>query len=98
MNFSYRKRMGKVEKISIALPPDMIADVKAAVEQGEYATTSEVIRDALRDWRLKRKIEALDAEGLRLLVQEGIESGPSLDAETAFAHLRAKYRSRQKGR
>jgi antitoxin ParD1/3/4 len=88
--------MGKVQKISIALPPDMVADIKAAVEQGEYATTSEVIRDALRDWRLKRVIETLDAEELRRLVQEGIESGPSLDAETVFARLRAKYGSKKK--
>ena len=48
--------MGKVEKISIALPHDMVADLKEAVERGEYATTSEVVRDALRDWRLKRKV------------------------------------------
>ena len=83
--------MGKVEKISIALPHDMVADLKAAVDRGEYATTSEAIREALRDWRLKRKVEELDVEDLRRLVQEGIESGPSVDAETVFARLRAKY-------
>jgi antitoxin ParD1/3/4 len=83
--------MGRIEKISIALPQDMVADVKAAVEQGDYATTSEVIRDALRDWRLKRKVEALEVEELRQLVQEGIDSGPSIDAETVFAQLRAKF-------
>jgi antitoxin ParD1/3/4 len=83
--------MGKVEKISIALPHDMVADMKAAVDRGEYATTSEVVREALRDWRLKRKVEELDVEDLRRLVQEGIDSGPSVDAETVFARLRAKY-------
>ena len=83
--------MGKVEKISIALPHDMVADLKAAVDRGEYATTSEAVREALRDWRLKRKVEELDVEDLRRLVQEGIESGPSVDAETVFARLRAKY-------
>ena len=94
-NFYYHPEMGKIEKISIALPHYMIADVKAAVEQGEYATTSEVIREALRDWRLKRKVEALDVEDLRRLVQEGIDSGPSIDAETVFARLRAKYASKR---
>ena len=91
MIFSYHAFVSKIDKISIALPHDMVADVKAAVAQGEYATTSEVIRDALRDWRLKRKVEALDIEDLRRLVQEGISSGPSVDAETVFARLRAKY-------
>lgn len=83
--------MGKIEKISIALPTDLVAEVKAAVEKGEYSTTSEVIRDALRDWRLKRKVEALDVEELKRLVQEGIDSGPSIDAATVFARLRSKY-------
>lgn len=86
--------MSKIEKISIALPHDMVADVKAAVAQGEYATTSEVIRDALRDWRLKRKVEALDVEDLKRLVQDGMASGPSIDAETVFARLRTKYAAR----
>ena len=83
--------MGKVEKISIALPHEMVADLKAAVDRGEYATTSEAVREALRDWRLKRKVEELDVEDLRRLVQEGIDSGPAVDAETVFARLRAKY-------
>jgi antitoxin ParD1/3/4 len=83
--------MRKIDKISIALPHDLVAEVKAAVERGEYSTTSEVVRDALRDWRLKRKVEALDVEDLKRLVQEGIDSGPSVDAETVFARLRAKY-------
>jgi len=88
--------MGKIEKISIALPHEMIADVKAAIKRGEYATASEVIREALRDWSLKRKVEALNVDDLRRLVQEGIDSGPSLDAATVFARLRAKYADKKK--
>src|ERR1019366_5251739 len=46
--------MPNVEKISIALPPEMVAVVRQAVETGEDASSSEVFRDALRDWRQKR--------------------------------------------
>jgi antitoxin ParD1/3/4 len=46
--------MPAVEKISIALPPEMAANVREAVETGEYASTSEVVRDALHEWMLKR--------------------------------------------
>jgi antitoxin ParD1/3/4 len=46
------------------------------------------VRDALRDWRLRRKIETLEAEELRRLMQKGIASGPSLDANAVFARLR----------
>ena len=52
--------MAKVEKVSIALPPEMVGAVRDAVASGEYASTSEVIRDALRDWTLKRKMAIVE--------------------------------------
>ena len=39
--------MPNVEKISIALPPEMVSLVRNAVESGEYSSTSKVIRGAL---------------------------------------------------
>jgi antitoxin ParD1/3/4 len=83
--------MANVEKLSVALTPDMVAEVRAAVEGGDYGSVSEVVRDALRDWRLRRTIEALETEELRRLVQEGIDSGPGQDAEAVFARLRSRF-------
>ena len=83
--------MPNVEKISIALPPEMVSLVRNAVDSGEYSSTSEVIREALRAWKFKRKVEQLELEELRRLVNEGVESGPSVDAELVFSRLRAKY-------
>jgi antitoxin ParD1/3/4 len=83
--------MANVEKLSVALTPDMAAEVRAAVEAGDYGSVSEVVRDALRDWRLRRKIETLDPDDLRRLVRQGIDSGPSLDANEVFAQLRARF-------
>jgi antitoxin ParD1/3/4 len=40
--------MPTVQKL-IALPTEMAAVVRRAVEAGEYSSKSEVIRDALRD-------------------------------------------------
>lgn len=85
--------MGNVEKISVALPPDMVAIVREAVESGEYSSASEVIREALRAWKFKRKVETLELQELRLLVREGMESGPSVDGETLFSRLKAKYQA-----
>jgi len=68
--------MATVEKISIALTRDMAALVREAVESGEYASSSEVIRDALRDWKAKRALREQQIEELRRLWQEGIASGP----------------------
>ena len=82
--------MANVEKLSVALTPDMVAEVRAAVAGGDYGSVSEVVRDALRDWRVRRKIEALKTEDLRRLIQEGIGSGPGMDAGEVFSRLRAK--------
>ena len=83
--------MAKVQKISVALPAEMVIDLRGAVASGEYSSTSEVIRDALRDWKLKRKVASLELDELRRLVQEGIDSGRGTDADRVFARLRAKY-------
>lgn len=83
--------MASVEKISVALTTDMVAELRAAVEGGDYGSVSEVVREALRAWRLRRKIETLENEELRRLVQEGIDSGPGLGAGEVFARLRARF-------
>jgi putative addiction module CopG family antidote len=57
--------MANVEKISIALPPKMVAVVRQAVETGEYASSSEVVRDALRDWTQKRSLRQQGIDELR---------------------------------
>ena len=69
--------MSGVEKITIALTPDLAASVQEAVESGGYASTSEVIREALRDWREKRRSHEQQLNELRKLWDEGIQSGVS---------------------
>jgi antitoxin ParD1/3/4 len=83
--------MANVEKLSVALTPDMVSELRAAVADGDYGSISEVVRDALRDWRVRRKVATLETEVLRRLVQEGIDSGPGLDADEVFGRLRARF-------
>jgi len=52
------------EKLSIALTPEMAEMVRRAVDSGDYASASEVIREALRDWKSKRIFGQLWDEGL----------------------------------
>jgi len=42
--------MGDIERLTITLPAEMAELVKGAVDDGDYASSSEVIREALRDW------------------------------------------------
>lgn len=46
--------MNRAEQISIFLPPALAHLVRAAVASGEYASSSDVIAAALRDWSDKR--------------------------------------------
>ena len=83
--------MGALAKITISLPEEMLAEIKAAVEAGEYTNTSEAVRDALRHWRRSRTVFALNDEELKQLVAEGRASGKPVDGEAALGRLRAKY-------
>ncbi|MGB5131041.1 MAG: type II toxin-antitoxin system ParD family antitoxin [Steroidobacteraceae bacterium] len=67
--------MANIEKISVALPTDMLELVRQAVKSGDYATTSEVIREALREWKGRRETREESLAELRRLVQEGLDSG-----------------------
>ncbi|MGX7873537.1 type II toxin-antitoxin system ParD family antitoxin [Mesorhizobium sp. ORM6] len=83
--------MGQVDKRSITLSPELAQAVDDVVAAGEYASASEVIRDALRQWKDRRDLLGYTVEELRKLVQEGIDSGPAQDGEPIMERLRAKY-------
>lgn len=85
--------MPSVEKISIALTQDMAALVREAVESGDYASASEVVRDALRAWKLKRALEEQQVAEVRRLWREGLDSGPAgaLDVDALKQAARARH-------
>ena len=65
--------MNTMEPITITLAPEMARTVRGAVEAGEYASSSEIIREALRDRRHKRALQAQELADLRAAVQEGLD-------------------------
>jgi antitoxin ParD1/3/4 len=86
--------MTTVEKISIALPPQMAAQLREAVATGEYASSSEVVRDALRDWTHKRQLQQNGIAELRQLWQQAREkNGPYVPAHEVMTHLEQKYQA-----
>jgi antitoxin ParD1/3/4 len=64
--------MSTIERMTITMPADMAAVVKGAVEGGDYASTSEVIREALRDWKAKRAIQLHELEALKVDIDKGL--------------------------
>jgi antitoxin ParD1/3/4 len=84
--------MPDVQKVSVALTGEQVSTLKAAVETGEYATTSEIVREALRDWQFKRELRQEDVRRLRQLWDEGKASGPAQPLD--FDELRRDARQR----
>lgn len=87
--------MSNVQKVSVALTPEMLAMLKEAVDSGEYTSTSEVIRDALRGWKARRTVHELEIEELRRLWNEGIASGPG--HFSSIDEIKAEARRRMTG-
>ena len=84
--------MSKLERITVTMPEEMVSKMKAAVDSGEYATTSEIVREAMRDWNEDQERRRIALEKLRAMIAEG-EKGPFFDGEAVFAELRKKYRA-----
>jgi antitoxin ParD1/3/4 len=83
--------MAEVKKISIALTTEQISLLKSAVDSGEYATTSEIVREAIRDWQFQRNLREEDILRLRTLWDQGKASGApvAVDFESARREARA---------
>lgn len=94
----------KVQKISIALPKEMVADIRYAVDSGQYASASEVVREAVREWKGPKKQRpfppnypyAATMDDLRRMAQEGLDSldrGEGIPMDEVFDRLEAKYKA-----
>jgi antitoxin ParD1/3/4 len=64
--------MSEIERMTITLPSDMAAVVKGAVEGGDYASSSEVVREALRDWKMKRALQLQELAALKIDIDKGL--------------------------
>ncbi len=82
--------MAEIERLSIALPTPMADNVRQAVEAGEYASVSEVVRDALRLWESRRQLREHDIETLQKRWDAGKASGTAgpLDMKKIIANRR----------
>ncbi len=87
--------MADIQKVSVALTSGQLAALKAAVDAGEYATTSEIVREALRDWQHKREFRQEEIKRLRQLWDEGKASGGGGPVD--FPELRKEARKRLEG-
>lgn len=93
--------MSEIERLTITLPAEMAATVKEAVEGGDYASSSEVIREALREWKMKRAIQMQELAVLRADLQKGLDDIAAgrtkpFDPEDIIKRGQQRLRSRSK--
>ena len=64
--------MSDMERLTITLTPELAESVKRAVKSGDYASSSEIVREALRDWKVKRTTQEYALQELRSDIQAGL--------------------------
>jgi antitoxin ParD1/3/4 len=91
--------VAEIEEVSVALTGDQLVALRDAVETGEYANTSEILREAVRDWQFKRELRQDDPERLRRLWDEGKASGrpEPFDIERTIAAAQARLPASEAG-
>jgi len=86
--------MQNVERLSITLPAEMVRMIRAKVEQGGYASNSEVIREAMRAWQEQEQQRAQRLAAARARIAEAdAETAPPLsdaDVDRHFAERLAR--------
>ncbi len=88
--------MADLEHLTITLPADMAAVIKGAIEDGDFACSSDVIRAALRDWKVKRAMQLEELAVLRADIQLGLDdiaAGRMFDFDVSDIARRGRERS-----
>ncbi|MDP3084248.1 MAG: type II toxin-antitoxin system ParD family antitoxin [Rubrivivax sp.] len=64
--------------------------IKEQIQQGRYASASEVVRDGLRALEVREALRAVKLETLRKEIQRGTDRGAGIPAKAVFAAVRKR--------
>lgn len=67
--------MSRLERINVTMPTEMATKLRDAVSKGEYATTSEIIREAVRDWSSERDQRESENAEIREILERARAGG-----------------------
>jgi antitoxin ParD1/3/4 len=65
--------MQVAEKLSITMTAEMLREIRASVASGEFASTSEAMRDAVRLWQRERQERAERLESIRARIRQSVD-------------------------
>ncbi len=82
------------EKLSITLPPEMVDAIKSRVASGEFGSTSEVLRTAMRQWLRGEEEHEARLEAIRARIRRSLDDPRTCcSADEVFDRLEAKLRA-----
>ena len=64
--------MTELERLTITLTPELAETIKTAVLDGDYASASEVIREALREWKVRRELRHEELAALKADIDQAL--------------------------
>ncbi len=89
--------MSAAEKISITLTPEMNRIIKSRVEAGDFASTSELIREALRVWQKREEEQQARLSSIRARIQRSVgDPRPSISLDAARDDFKTHIESHSK--
>ena len=85
-----------MKTLTVSLSPHQVARLHSAVETGQYASNSEVVRDALRLWEQREEVRQAELGRLKWAYDDGMASGEgrALDPKAMLAELKAEATKR----
>ena len=86
----------KAERITISLPPDMLASIKLKVSSGSYGSTSELIREAMRLWQKKEEEHEARISLIRNRLEQSMKSGEPVPLDAAFSRIEELHKGRMR--
>lgn len=76
------------EKLSITLPPQMVEAIREKVASGAFASTSEVIREAVRVWQRREQEHEERLAAIRARIERSLaDPRPDMSSEEVDSFL-----------
>ena len=89
--------MPAAEKISITVTPAMKRVLEDRVASGEFASASELMREAFRAWQRQQDEHEERVASLRARIQKSVnDPRPSIAADDVFARLKKHHQQNVK--
>jgi antitoxin ParD1/3/4 len=91
--------MEPAEKISVTMTPEMLRAIRESVESGEYASTSEALRDAVRIWQRERREYAERIKSIRARIRRSLDDPrPDIEMDEVDRRWEALFAETKKAR